>query len=248
MLQLETGLVFEGRVDCYWNKIFNLTNEVGEKKYPELPKVIKVALSLSHGNVDIERRFSVSRWALTEDKTLTCDRTFNAIMLIKDALKIFGNKPELVPMTSKLIAMGQSAHKHYTMYLEEQKRLKEEKEKQKEEEIRLATEKEEKLKQAEESREKITEIENKISQRKRDHEASSKASNRLFVEANERLKKAVEKGDLQEVGVAQGMLKRVKTMLETEKQKFKEMENLRKNVDKRKNNLITTFFDKKSKK
>ena len=142
-------------------------------------------------------------------------------MLIKDTLKIFGNKPELVPMTSKLIAMGQSAHKHYTMYLEEQKRLKEEKEKQKEEEIRLATEKEEKLKQAEESREKITEIENKISQRKRDHEASSKASNRLFVEANERLKKAVEKGDLQEVGVAQGMLKRVKTMLETEKKSLK---------------------------
>jgi hypothetical protein len=57
VLQLETGLAFEGRVDCYWNKIFNLTNEVGEKIYPELPIVIKVALSLSHGNADIERRF-----------------------------------------------------------------------------------------------------------------------------------------------------------------------------------------------
>lgn len=93
----------------------------------------------------------MSGWALTEDKASTCEQTLNAILLIKDTLKTYRNKPELVPMTSKLIAMGQSAHKQYIMYLEEQKRFKEEEEKKREEEIHLAKEMEEKIKQAEES-------------------------------------------------------------------------------------------------
>lgn len=46
------------------------------------------------------------------------------ILTIKDALKNFSNKPELVPMTSKFISMGQNAHKHYMMYMEEQKKIK----------------------------------------------------------------------------------------------------------------------------
>ncbi|XP_054830347.1 AF4/FMR2 family member 3 [Eublepharis macularius] len=129
------------------------------------------------------------------------------------------------------------------MYLEEQKRMKEEEEKKKEEEIHLAKEMEEKVKQAEESRKKIAEIESKISLTKKDHEATSEASDRLFKEANERLKRAIRKGNLQEVSVAQGMLEGCVVMRGTEQQKLKEVETLQKTVEKRKNSLITAFFE-----
>ena len=114
----------------------NTENILGEKIYIELGKIVKASLSLSHGNANIERRFSVSRWALTEDKASTSERTFNAILTVKNALTTFSNKPELAPITSKLISMAQSAHKSYLLYMEEQKKLKEIEEKKKDEENR----------------------------------------------------------------------------------------------------------------
>lgn len=95
MLQMETVPDFKGRIDSYSDKILKKTNEAGQQKYREVGKVIKTALSMSHGNADVERRFSVSRWALTEDKASTCERTLNAILVIKDTLKAFGNKPDI---------------------------------------------------------------------------------------------------------------------------------------------------------
>ena len=42
--------------------------------------------------------------------------------------------------------------------------------------------------------------------------------------------------------MAQGMLEGILSMRKSEKEKLKEVEKLQKNVEKRKNNLITTFF------
>lgn len=203
-------------------KIVDKKNEIGQKKYAEMEKVVKVALSLSHGNANIERRFSVSRLALTDEKASTSERTFNAILTRKDALKTFSNKPELVPITSKLISMGQSAHKHYIMYMEEQKRLKEIEEKK--EEICLTAK--EKLEKAEESRKKINQFDYKIFKSKKEHEIASEASSRLFKEANNRLKNTLQKGDLSEVSVAKGMLEGILSIRKTEQEKLKEVEKL----------------------
>lgn len=235
------------RIDHYWRKLLNKKNAIGQKKYAEIEKVVKVALSLSHGNANIERRFSVSRSALTDEKASTSERTFNAILTIKDALKSFSNKPELVPMTSKLISMGQSAHKHYIMYMEEQKRLKEIEEKKKNEEICLAAKEKERLEKAEESRKQINQFEDKISKSKKEHEIASEASDRLFKEANNRLKSALQKGDLSEVSVAQGMLEGILSIRKTEQEKLREVVKLQKNVQKRKDNIISTFCVKKPK-
>src|SRR5215469_14689484 len=129
MLQLDMDSTFDGRIDCYWNKYLQQVNAIGQKKYKELSKVVKCVFSLSHGNADIERRFSVSRWSLTENKTSTSERTQNATLLIKDELRMFENNPHLVPMTAKLISMGRNAYRRYIMHLEEEKKLKEEQEK-----------------------------------------------------------------------------------------------------------------------
>src|SRR5215469_16841901 len=155
-------------------------NAIGQKKYKELSKVVKCAFSLSHGNADIERRFSVSRWSLTKNKNSTSERTQNATLLIKDELRLFENNPHLVPMTAKLISMGRNAYRHYIMHLEEEKKLKEEQEKKKKEELRIAQEAEEENKQAKDSREKIIEMEKKILKSKSDKKNNSKAFEEIF--------------------------------------------------------------------
>lgn len=125
-MQLEAESSIENdRIDHYWAKILGKKNATGQKKYVQLEQVVKAVLSLLHGNANVERRFSVSRWALSEEKASTNERTFNAVLTVKDAMKIYQNKPEVVPMTTKLISMGQNAHKHYILYLEDQKRLRE---------------------------------------------------------------------------------------------------------------------------
>ena len=40
------------RVDQYWNKVLKLKSVSGSQKFSMLGKVIKCALSLSHGNAD----------------------------------------------------------------------------------------------------------------------------------------------------------------------------------------------------
>ena len=82
---------------------------------------------------------------------------------------------------------------------------------------------------------------------KKEHKIASEASNRLFKEANERLKKALQQGDLSEISIAQGMLEGILSMAESEQQKLKEVDDLPKNVEKRRKNIIKTFFSKKPK-
>ena len=47
-------------MDHYWRKIELMKNAVGAFKYPLIIRVIKAALSLAHGNVEVERGFSES--------------------------------------------------------------------------------------------------------------------------------------------------------------------------------------------
>lgn len=114
------------RIETYWSQFFSRCDSLGSPKFCIVPKVIKAALSLYHGNADVERRFSVSRWALTEDKAAMSERTLNAILITKDALKQYNNSPHLVPITKELIASAHCSHKSYDLYLENIKIKKEE--------------------------------------------------------------------------------------------------------------------------
>lgn len=100
-------------------------------RYPNLTILVKAALSLSHGNADLERGFSQSGKFLTESRSSMSERMLNSINLIKDALKLYSNKAELVPIPTELVKMARSAHQSYKIYLDN-KRQEEEKEKLKE--------------------------------------------------------------------------------------------------------------------
>ena len=55
------------RVDQYWSKVLKLKSVSGSQKFGVLGKVIKCALSLSHGNADNERSLSINKNALSKE-------------------------------------------------------------------------------------------------------------------------------------------------------------------------------------
>ena len=52
----------------YWKKI-ELKDDMDHAKYPTKLSVVKAALTLIHGNADVERRFSDSGKPVTVDRT-----------------------------------------------------------------------------------------------------------------------------------------------------------------------------------
>ncbi|CAI6374585.1 unnamed protein product [Macrosiphum euphorbiae] len=114
----------ELRIDHYWKQFFTKTNLSGGEKYPNVSKIVKACLSLVHGSADIERSFSCSGRILTEDRVSMCERTLNAILYSKDALKHYNNKLHLVLITKELINMARGAYLHYKDYLEDKKKFK----------------------------------------------------------------------------------------------------------------------------
>ena len=55
-------------LDCYWDKVFQLMNGVGNPKYKYLQPVVKSCLCLQNGNADVERSFSDNKNCLTKER------------------------------------------------------------------------------------------------------------------------------------------------------------------------------------
>ena len=79
----------EVRVDHFWNKIFNKTDESGDN-FIILPKMVKCALVLCHSNADVERSLSVNKRMLTKQNVAMKDETVKGLRAIKDEIKHAG--------------------------------------------------------------------------------------------------------------------------------------------------------------
>lgn len=101
--------------------IINLKDSRGEVKFPQMAKIVKASLALSHGNADVERSFSKSKRVLTEDGAQMSERTLNAGMTILDAMKMYENNASKVPITKELLSLGRFARSSYSDFLENEK-------------------------------------------------------------------------------------------------------------------------------
>nr|XP_042899394.1 uncharacterized protein LOC110283431 [Parasteatoda tepidariorum]XP_042899395.1 uncharacterized protein LOC110283431 [Parasteatoda tepidariorum]XP_042899396.1 uncharacterized protein LOC110283431 [Parasteatoda tepidariorum] len=118
LLQLEDIKQCDGRIDHYWNTLLK-----DQLKYTNLSKVIKPALTLIHGSADVERGFSRSARIMTEDRASMSIRMLNARLTVSDALKVYKNKPEVVPVTKKFLNLASVAYKSYN-YIEQERKKK----------------------------------------------------------------------------------------------------------------------------
>ena len=119
-------ILLKERVDHYWRKIELTKNAVGDLKYQLIIKVVKAALSLAHGNAEVERGFSESAKNVTKDRVLLSEASVNAIQSTKDGLKSVNNQPHTVPITKEFIQFGRSAHCVYNLRQKEEKQVAEE--------------------------------------------------------------------------------------------------------------------------
>jgi hypothetical protein len=246
LLQLED--VEEGsttsRIDLYWNQFFSKRTVTGELKYLVLFKLVKGVLSLSHGQADVERDFSVSRRIVTYDRTSMKERTLNAYMNVKSALRTYDNKPHLVYISKDLLANTRCANQKYKAYLENERIKKEEAQRKKIEEEERLEQEQKRAEQVEKNRKMISEKEEKLKQLRKEEGRATASADKLLQEANDRLKKAIVTKNLTEISVAQAMIEGVSTMRKNATAIQKEAYNAEKNVTKRKTDLINNLSKK----
>lgn len=152
------------RIEKFWMEIFEKKTCMDTEKYPNISKVVKAALTLSHGNSDVERSFSISGNILSEERTALSLRGLNARMNVLSGLKSFQNKPENFPLTKELFRLACNAHGSYMRFLEDEANAqKAEKEKQKQAQFEKEMEKE----QLQHQQEDITILEKDLTGKKK---------------------------------------------------------------------------------
>ncbi|CAI6357860.1 unnamed protein product [Macrosiphum euphorbiae] len=226
------------RIDVYWNLIITQKSENGNLKYPLLSKVVKAALSVSHGNADVERGFSCSANYLTDDRASMSEKTLNAALVVKDAIKMYDNRAALVPITPKLISLAHSAYNRYKNNLDKEKELKEQKIKEKEQEQEKILLEQKSKEQIQKDKESILSIEKELSKKRKLEDSKSNLAKKLLLEANQRLKKGVEAKNFSEIELGQAMLAGVSKIEKERDQEKKEAEELQKKLTKLQKKLV----------
>ena len=73
--------------DHFCSKVLQVRTLHGGQKFSVLTKVVKCALTLSHGNADNERSLSANKKTMTKDRTNLSLVTLNGLRTTDDAIK-----------------------------------------------------------------------------------------------------------------------------------------------------------------
>jgi hypothetical protein len=143
--------------------------------------------------------------------------------------------------------MARGAYLHYKDYLEDKKKIQEQNKKTKEELAKKILF-EEQQKQLKEDKNNIIEKEKSLKNLRYEENRKRHAADKLFFEANKRLKTAVSNNNIAEVEIAQAMLDGVNTIRKEEEIKKKEADTLQNILEKKKIKLIDSLSNKNEKK
>ena len=120
-------------IDLFWNSVFELQSSTGEKRYPNLQRVVWTDLVLAQVNSESERSLSVNGRLLTKDRVLLGEKTITGLLTVKEVIDVCDpvrSIPELIPVTQALKTLVHTAHAAYPMCLsggmEEENQRKEE--------------------------------------------------------------------------------------------------------------------------
>ena len=235
------------RIDDYWSKVLSMKTRSGEQMFPNLVKVVKGALCLSHGNADCERSLSINKRVLGTDRTLLSEESLNGIRLIKDAVSNAGGKVEEMPFKRQLLTSVRQAHDKYRSRLEEKKKQETAKleEKRQEEEVdraRKATE----TQALEMKKRKQKDTERSLTNKHEELQAELKTAEDLFDEANTRLAEAVKEKNLSKLPVLQSLLDIALKKMSAARHNMEIWQKERKSLDAKRQKLLDESVAKKS--
>ena len=193
------------RVDHFWRKVDDLKDAMGERKFPSIMKVVKTALILGHGNAAVERGFSESGQSVTADRVCLSEASINGIRATTDGLKAFKG-PGSVPITKQLLQLGRSAHAHYAMRLDKERKKKEEVQKQLTQQREQALQMEAQKQQLVKDKKDLQSKEKELERQETTQQDSMEVGDTILKEANTKLRAAMKNKDFKEVSVAQAMI------------------------------------------
>ena len=90
------------QIDHYWKDVSSMCDKEGKSKYPKLCTLANCVLTLSHGNADPERVFSITKCQLDLHGDTTDECILESLRMVKDYLmrnggvEIFNVTPELI--------------------------------------------------------------------------------------------------------------------------------------------------------
>ena len=99
-----------------FNVLMNFFQDVNIQKHKQLSHVLKIVLTLSHGQASVERGFSQNKMILSNKMTT---QSIVARCFIKDHLIANDLQPHTVNLSNKLIVSVKSAQQKYHRHLRE---------------------------------------------------------------------------------------------------------------------------------
>ncbi|KAH3714986.1 hypothetical protein DPMN_057689 [Dreissena polymorpha] len=115
------------RIDHYWNKVTELKSKSGLLKYPVMMQVIKSALTISHGNADVERSLSDNKNTVTPERASLGMETINGLRLAKDQVSRVKGVHH-IQISNKRVSMARKAKGMYEERVRKEKEESERKE------------------------------------------------------------------------------------------------------------------------
>ena len=108
------------RVDQYWNKVLKLKSVSGSQNFSVLGKLIKCALSLSHGNADNERSLPINKNTLSKERSTLSITALNGLRAVEDDVRNEGGLSNVAVNKGMLVSV-KSSHKAYLAHVEEER-------------------------------------------------------------------------------------------------------------------------------
>mgnify|MGYP006342324205 FL=1 len=183
------------RVDQYWSKVLNITDELGQPKYHILARLVKCVLVFAHGNADVERGFAANALTVTEARSSLNETSISALGTVQDAVRVLGGGAVSgITVTREMLRCVRTAYSRYEADKEaETKRQKEVLSSAKSAAACVAeTQKKETL--------------NNLKKREAELKVELSSVQELLKEGNIRLADALKKKDATLISVAQAML------------------------------------------
>ena len=100
-------------IDVYWSKVGMMTRPTGERKYPALMKLARIALTLNHGNADVERGFSKNKLLLTSHRTRLDMPAINVLHTVSSYVSKYQSEPHRLPFSKDVANSICSSHASY---------------------------------------------------------------------------------------------------------------------------------------
>ena len=165
---------------------------------------MKIALTFSHGNADVERSFSENNLILTSQRTKMSDATLNGYKATSSYMKTYESKPGKLPITTRILKAVSGARSRYMTRIAEERRM------------RNA--------QIQQEKEKTESSKSELLNKTREAKANIAEGVNMKKEGMELLKKAIQSKDFNKVSAANALLERSNELVQRGEKRMKEVE------------------------